>query len=94
MLGIKLWGLLEDGSIEPLYYGVKKDTKSSKGLEPRWVEQEKKKWFLQHDRYMCDKNGKVVAIATCYSRIIEQSDDLEEIIKLQQIYLKKRGKKC
>ena len=70
----KKYGLLEDGTIEPLYYDLDGDL-----LDPdneRHIEYDVKKgaFVLYHDRWF-DGN-----IAYCCHAIIRESDDKEELL--------------
>jgi len=63
------YALLEDGTIESLYY---------ENNEPRWIEKEGKYYYLIHDRPII-KDNKLVAVALCKNRIIKEADNKEEL---------------
>ena len=72
---IKKWGLLKDGSIEVLYY--------SDG-ELRNIEKYKGKMYLNHDVYLKNNQGEIIAQAYCRHEIIKQSDDINELLELRE----------
>lgn len=63
----KRYALLENGTIEPLYY----DRHSS-----RWIEEEKGQSFLIHDVFFGN------CIALCRHRIVKESDYKDDLVKL------------
>lgn len=73
---MKRFGLLENGTIEPLYYG--------NSDEPREVVRESGGWFLYHDEYVLTPNGimqqllrhKIVKMA---DRKVDLLNDLKKI---------------
>lgn len=72
----KKYGLLEDGSIEPLWYCNLYALDES---EMRDIEEENGKYYLYHDRASFDENGKLTRIAYCKHEIIKEADNVEEL---------------
>ena len=65
------WCRLEDGSIEPLYYG---DQKGNLDLtEPRMFYKERRQWWLDHDEFIGGR------IDLRHSKIIEFATTKEEL---------------
>lgn len=70
----KKYGLLEDGTIEPLYYDFK-DEDGNPINEQRMIEEENGEYFLLHDVWMAG------GIAFCCHKIIKEADTKEELKK-------------
>ncbi len=64
------YGLLEDGTIEPLWYDDK---------EMRDITKEKGKYYLLHDRFSFDEKGNLRRICYCKHQIIKEADSVEEL---------------
>lgn len=65
----KKYGLLENGDIEPLYYGDY--------VEPRLIVEEDNEFYLLHDVYKTTDKG--LMICFCKHKIIKESDSYEEL---------------
>ena len=65
----KKYGLLENGEIEPLYYGD--------FVEPRYIVEENGKHYLLHDVYKTTDKG--LMICYCKHEIINEADSYEEL---------------
>ena len=70
----KKYGLLENGTIEPLYYDFK-DEDGNPINEQRMIEEENGEYFLLHDVWMAG------GIAFCCHKIIKEADTIEELKK-------------
>lgn len=75
----KRFALIEDNTIEPLYYGDSD--------EQRWIELEKGKYYLYHN-VLISENGKITSIALMRHRIIKESDNINLLKKLQKEKIK------
>lgn len=71
----KRFALIEDNTIEPLYYGDSD--------EQRWIELEKGKYYLYHD-VLISENGKITSIALMRHQIVKESDNVNLLKKLQK----------
>ena len=66
----KKYGLLEDGTIEHLWYDDK---------EMRDIREEKEKYYLFHDRFIFDEKGNLRRIDYCKHQIIKEADSVEDL---------------
>lgn len=66
----KKYGLLEDGSIEPLWYD---------DIEMRDIRNENSEYYLLHDKFSFDDNGNLKRISYCKHKIIKEADNVEEL---------------
>ena len=77
MLEHKKYALLENNTIEPLYYDNDK-------LEQRRIEKEGKDFYLYHDKYEF-KGGKLFSISLHKDKIIQESDDIDFLKRFKEV---------
>lgn len=71
------YGLLENNTIENLYY--------SNG-EERIIVKEKDSYYLYHDVFQFDKDGKLEKVHLYKHKIVRESDNMNFLKKLQKDY--------
>ena len=74
MIGHRKYALLENGSIQSLWYDEE---------EPRMIENIEGEDFLVYDKITLDENTGIKSISLCLGKIIQEADTIEELEALK-----------
>ena len=73
----KKFALLDDGTIEPLYY-------DEECTEERYIEEENDRYYLYHDVFIFDEEKNIVSIALKKNMIIKESNSEKKLEKYKE----------